>query len=1421
MLPQGDDSPTDQPTGDSPAAPSDISMHSVVYQQQEDSLTPASPTATTPTTSAKLLVKAITTTLSTVENIPLTFCNRPPLPFHFPSPGSPGTEHDETIIRMVDDEQSWGDIEAFAGVEAFDRYYSFLDPGLEEFWTRDKIEQLNDTVIDLVVRSLKPCAATILKGTHHHQQWHSKNNNNSMTTSNRASGNNNDSESEDAKKIATIYPVVVMSAWMDMFRWEKVARSVSSSPLVCQHIWQTFGDGRPFTKEEQPFLDAIKAAAIENGARISAIKEATARVEAAKAKAAQEEADRLEVERLEVIRIQAAKEEEERNEAARIKAMQEEADKLDAERLEEERIVAAEAAAKRVEANKIRAMKRKAKADAAKADTAKADAAREEAEKEAKARKSAKKKKSSESRAAKGLTARQQNVVMQKKIGRKEATKQKTARAGATRGQTAIEVNEDTFGTSKTKREKAVAAAKAWEIAVRGVAARKAEIQSVAIKRQRNVLSGQAGLGRDQDLPPSPVVTGRSKRKIRNIEVYLPPTTLISNATTATADQENRSRQQDTIVTPPTLRSSASSTSSCTSLISPAPSPLDESLDFQLSKRTRRCLLPENLSGKMVTSTVTTTTSTPTTLTTELKSTTNTTLSATLLTTHHDTLPKASFTPPSLPPSSFPQDTEAYERMHKLTMMKQVLIDSVQSMELQRHDQQVETNFLLRQRDAAIEAAKARQREATIEMAKTRQRGGSNTSNHHEKNRAAYSQDSPENPMPAFFNISQESTPVPTGLPSPVTPNQSSLSLSPRPAAAAPKATSLVIDLTNNADRIPASTKQQRSQLQQFQRAQQQQHQNLQQIPETQQYYQQQQYLVQQHLQQNQQSPPCTQQPPIINRPQPTKPSGQPAQSIQSSSSQFSQHLQQMQEFIQQQMRKSPELHKLHQQHVLEREQLLKQQQQDRERLAQEQQLMTAQHQANQRHVDEQLRLQAANKWRHQEQVWLKRSQEIQQQEQVFSLKLTGHRQQTQQLQQTILNEQKQWQQQPAVTLDRIKQIHTYQRVQLATSQQQRYSALQSVPVTQQAQAMANLNRMCQTETQMLMARQMDTEEKAAQDLHRQEASKKAVQRLQLQLHQVLKSEKAVMKQLDALHAQKQEQDRRRVILLQEHQLLQQGLPIMPASWPSLPQGLTAGQGTAPLNMATSQQQQHRQLKEKYAMDERLRQQLSQKRDILRKQHLQEQVDLQQAHRKALSQQARSLAEMHVQRLTQAISQCQSWLSVQTQAQQQQARMTTVQEQQVSKDGSPAVVSPTFAASLNQPSATNPISMPIQPAPAVLDPTRPQPLSQPQATATSQPKQPTPQLSEATASGSDSSSAEIPPRQQSSPESTVARSKLAAIFPFPNPLYDITEWTAEDKNRLWTTWLEVGDDWEQISTKGLQGKYSVDACRAVILGTAS
>ncbi|KAG0310098.1 hypothetical protein BGZ97_012802 [Linnemannia gamsii] len=1301
--------------------------------------------------------------LTPQEDISLTFCNRPPLPFRFPSPGSPGAEHDQTIIRMVDDEQSWGDIETLAGEEAFDRYYSFLDPGLEDFWTREKIEQLNDAVIDHVGRFLKPRAAIILKGNH--QQWPSKN---SITTSGGCSDTNNNNKVEDVKKVATIYPVVVISAWMDMSRWEKVATSVRSSTLVCQHIWSTFGDGRPFTEEEQPYLDEIKAIAIENTARISAIKEAATRMEAAKTKAAQEEADRLEAERLEAEKIEAAKVE-----------------------------------TKRVEANKIRVMKRKAKTDAFE---------EEEEEREAMTRKSAtRKRESSETRVAKELAVRQQKIAMQQEnIAREKAAmegraKHEIAKAEATRIQVAKEVNEDAPGTSKAKRETAMAAAKAWETAVRGVAARKAELQSMAIKRRRITSSAQAGLDRDQDLSLSPGPTMGSKRKIGNMDVFLPPTTFVSSSSTVTVDQESRPAQKD-IFSPSTLRASVSTTS-CSSLISPAPSPQDESLAFQLSTQ----------------------------------STINTALPAVFISVNNNAFTPESPAPPTLPPMSLSKGAESEERIKKLMAMKQVLMCSVQSIELQRQDQQTETDLLLRQRDAAIKAAKARQPD------------GSNISGYHENNKADSPQVSPEDPTPASLKASQESTPVSTGRPSPTTPNKPLVSLSLQPAAAVPNAASHVIDLTDDADHgraVAASTTQLQSPPQQL--PIQQQHRQLlsaQQILQAQQNYQHQQHLLQQHLQQGPQRLSSQQQqqqqqqqlppPPLLQHPQPTKsfqhsqlPIGLPAPPVEFSP-QFPQQIQQVQEYIQQLIRKSPELQKLHQQHVVEKEQLLQRQRQDRQRLAQEQQLLAAQLQ-NSLYVEEHMRLQAVNQWRQREKDWKSRVQEIQRQEKILGPKLAEHRQQTQKLQLTIINEHQQWQHKPAFTTEQVKQLHQTQRINLATSQQQRYLALQSLSVDQQADAMANLNRMCQREAQALMAQQKDMEGKVVQLQQRREASKKTIPWLQIQLQNSQENEKALMKQVDDLHAQKQEQERLRLVLLQEHQALQHLQMMSAPSSSSSPQTPVVGQGPSPLNLAMSQMD--RQLREKHAMDERVRQQLTQQRDVQRKTQLQQQSDLQQAQRKALIDQARALAEVHIQGLKVAISQGQPWSVAQIQgqqkelalAQQQQVQTTAVQDQQAKMNDQPTLTVPTADVPLNQMSTAKPISLPPKPAPVLHDPARPQPVSQLQATSFAQPQQltTTPRPSQPVTSGSTPTSVvpalEPGQNQQPSLESTaIGSSKPAAIFPFPNPLYDITEWTAEDKNRLWTTWLEVGDDWEQISAKGLQGKFSVEACRAVIQGTAS
>ncbi|KAF9920572.1 hypothetical protein BGZ65_011144, partial [Modicella reniformis] len=51
-----------------------------------------------------------------------------------------------------------------------------------------------------------------------------------------------------------------------------------------------------------------------------------------------------------------------------------------------------------------------------------------------------------------------------------------------------------------------------------------------------------------------------------------------------------------------------------------------------------------------------------------------------------------------------------------------------------------------------------------------------------------------------------------------------------------------------------------------------------------------------------------------------------------------------------------------------------------------------------------------------------------------------------------------------------------------------------------------------------------------------------------------------------------------------------------------------------------------------------------------------------------------------------------------------------------------------------------------------------------------------------------------------------------------NPYYDILKWTADDIDKTWDSWLEVGDNWEFISTNVLNGKHSPFACQAFIMG---
>ncbi|KAF9132587.1 hypothetical protein BGW39_011765 [Mortierella sp. 14UC] len=1377
MLPQGDDPPTTTVSRDGTFDTN--TAHPAPTQEQETCTLNSWTTAPTATP----LVKAITTTLSPLEDVPLTFCNRLPLAFRYPGPASPGADHDETIIRMVDDEQSWGDIEALAGEEAFDRYYSVLDPGLKEFWTKNKIAQLNDAVIDHIGRFLKPRAATILKGTD--RPWHSKN-----------ATDDDDKDRAEVEKVATIYPVVVTAAWMDLFRWEKVARSVDSSPLVCQHIWETFGDGRPYSAEEEHFLDEIMAAAIEKGARISvAIKEAAVRVEAARVKAEKEEEARVEAEKVEAARIQAAKEEAGRVEAARIKAAQDEADRIEAERIEAERLKAAEeegkrvaADTKRIEANKARAIRRRAKVEATRAEVARVKAARIEAM-EVEAMAAAGKRGSSRIQAAKECEAKQHAIIMQENISKEKVTKQEAARKKATRRQAAKEKREDAVTKDRSKRESAaLAAARAWDLAVRAGKDRKAKVQVAEAKRQKKAVSAQDGLNQDQNLPLSSNAALGSKRRIESMESFLPPTTL--------TNQERREPQNDNEI-PPTIHPSTSS-ASFSSLISPAPSPLDESLDFHLSKRARLLFSPESLCGPTVTPTVvTTTTPTPTTTMNAPPS------PASLLSSNHNSTSKA--LSPSHSPSPLPKETESLERIRKLKKMKQVLTDRAQSMVLQCQDRQVETEILLRQRDAAIAAAKARQR------------GGSDATVHRSDSNALAQVLSGDR-----HRSSQETTPILTGLPSPVTPTHSSVLLPAQPPVTQ-SAAQQVVDLTDGPDRPPhhitASTLRQPL-LQQDHPPQQQ----MQPQP------------LEQQLPNIQQRPLLCQTQPVVVPQQPPKPRGQVLQPTITPT----QQAQQMQEYIQQMVQKNRELQRMHQQHQVEKQQLLEKQRQQRHQLAQEQQRLSLQLQTQQQATNQQLRFQVLNQIRQEEDNWKKRHEELSRQEQVLLEKLTGLHQHTQQLQHAITGEQKKLQ--LSVTPEHVKQLHADQQMRLSASQQQRYNEIQFLPVESQAVMRARLNEVCRIETQTLLAKQKDEESTVTRHIHRQELVKQAVLWLQLRLHDSKEQEKQVQMLNQVLHTQKLDHQRLGITLLQEHEKRQQqlakdfqsqnaGVPLVGTKMAALtaaplPQGQLSVQSELSLR-------QHRE------------------RELQRQKQMQQQVDLQQSQDRAVMQYVHALAASLVQdHGTQATAQGQAMAQGQIRMGAQGQAQT---QQHFGKDSPSSTIFPTAAVAAIKRPATVPVSMPPQPvsvvqqavataqqlAQTVQQPPQqpPHPHPQPQASAVSTTvKHPTPVFGQSSPPGSTptptltTSQSSLPApeqqqhqqeqHQQPSQESSFSESK-SATFSFPNPLYDITEWTAEDKNRLWSTWLEVGDDWEQISTKGLQGKFSADVCCAVILGTAA
>jgi hypothetical protein len=69
--------------------------------------------------------------------------------------------------------------------------------------------------------------------------------------------------------------------------------------------------------------------------------------------------------------------------------------------------------------------------------------------------------------------------------------------------------------------------------------------------------------------------------------------------------------------------------------------------------------------------------------------------------------------------------------------------------------------------------------------------------------------------------------------------------------------------------------------------------------------------------------------------------------------------------------------------------------------------------------------------------------------------------------------------------------------------------------------------------------------------------------------------------------------------------------------------------------------------------------------------------------------------------------------------------------------------------------------------------------------------------------------------QQSSPPQSGCRSP---VLPNTNPHYDVLGWTEDDIDKTWSSWLQVGDNWEFISTQILKGRHSPHACRAFVMG---
>ncbi|KAF9289979.1 hypothetical protein BGZ68_008180 [Mortierella alpina] len=255
--------------------------------------------------STAVVVVAAASTLA--RNGTAGFQTREPLPFKFPASSSPGAEHDATISEMINDNSSWADIEAVAGPEVFDRYYTMLDPDLEAFWDKEAMIRLNK-VVWACIQSNKtgdPSSSSDLNLAA------------AATTTKATTG-----------ATTTTDPVVLV----DGLPWDKIGESMGSNATVCRHIWSTFGDGRPLSEQERVLL-AMEVK--RKRRRIQLEKQERERIarekEQAKVRAERQERERVAKEK-ELARIKAEKQEQERvakeKEQARFKAEKQEQERI-------------------------------------------------------------------------------------------------------------------------------------------------------------------------------------------------------------------------------------------------------------------------------------------------------------------------------------------------------------------------------------------------------------------------------------------------------------------------------------------------------------------------------------------------------------------------------------------------------------------------------------------------------------------------------------------------------------------------------------------------------------------------------------------------------------------------------------------------------------------------------------------------------------------------------------------------------------------------------------------------------------------------------------------------------------------------------------------------------------------------------------